>query len=508
MKELEHIEVKALACCIEDVSFLTTFQHLMKPEYIVSRQIDKLLKIIFKYAENHGEAPKEHIQDLFIAWKKGCDNDSEIEMMYKVIQRADSTSIHNTDYVLGLVKDYFRKRSIEILKEELCEALEVGNNAQAIDAISNYGEVASDLPRFVSPFDDAELIERAFEKQPDPMIRFKGGFGKKFNRLFVPSSLIGFMAPEKRGKTWMLQEFVFAAKESGKNVVFASIGDMNEAEMTQRLHSRLAGRPIYDLPDGLTAPTLDCVHCQVGDCPHSRKKPFDLPTTMNKVMKEYTGEPQEVSNFIDRQLYNGYKPCPNAGSCSDWDKTFFYKRTTKPIKKLGKKLSLKKGVEWMSQNECEVRLVAVPNSSMTVTELTNLLTSWEKMSNYVTDVLIVDYADLFLSEGRDDYRHKQNEVWKQLKRLAQEKNILIITATQADASSYSKEKMSLDNFSEDKRKYAHVNAMLSLNQTATEKEFGILRVGTLLVRSGRFNSWDEVTCLQCLDIGRPIMASY
>ena len=65
---------------------------------------------------------------------------------------------------------------------------------------------------------------------------------------------------------------------------------------------------------------------------------------------------------------------------------------------------------------------------------------------------------------------KQNEIWKNLRALSQSRNCLVLTATQADAKSYEKNVLTMSNYSEDKRKFAHVTAMYGLNQDKHGRE--------------------------------------
>ena len=83
-----------------------------------------------------------------------------------------------------------------------------------------------------------------------------------------------------------------------------------------------------------------------------------------------------------------------------------------------------------------------------------------------------------------------------------------MTATQAAASSYKKDTIDLTDFSEDKRKFAHVTAMYGMNQTPEEKKLGILRLNELVVRESDFDSTRQVKVLQCLSRGRPLIGSY
>ena len=94
--------------------------------------------------------------------------------------------------------------------------------------------------------------------------------------------------------------------------------------------------------------------------------------------------------------------------------------------------------------------------------------------------------------------------------MSQERHCCLVTVTQADAASYEQDKLKLKNFSEDKRKYAHVTAMYALNQdkTGREKKLGIVRIGELVVREDDFDVSREVYLLQSLKTGQPFLASF
>ncbi|MBT9138972.1 MAG: hypothetical protein DDT31_01552 [Syntrophomonadaceae bacterium] len=127
--------------------------------------------------------------------------------------------------------------------------------------------------------------------------------------------------------------------------------------------------------------------------------------------------------------------------------------------------------------------------------------------DFAPDVIVIDYADILASDYKGEFRHQENEKWKALRRLSQSRKCLVITATQTDTDAYKKKSITLDNFSEDKRKYAHVTGMLTLNQTPEEKEAGTMRLNWLLLRDGEFGGNNEVTVAQALRIGQPMLFS-
>ena len=98
-----------------------------------------------------------------------------------------------------------------------------------------------------------------------------------------------------------------------------------------------------------------------------------------------------------------------------------------------------------------------------------------------------------------------NDVWVRLRQLSVQFDVLLITATQADAKARQSAILDAMNFSEDKRKMAHVTAMVGLNQTDVEKQEGIIRLNVIVAREVEYSISKSVKVLFAPDIGRPIL---
>jgi len=120
----------------------------------------------------------------------------------------------------------------------------------------------------------------------------------------------------------------------------------------------------------------------------------------------------------------------------------------------------------------------------------------------------VDYADILAPmQGTGDTRDQINATWKALRQLSQKYHCLVVTATQSDADSYDVATITRRNFSEDKRKHAHVTGMVAINQTETERSNGLIRLNWVLARDLEFNESTSVYCAGCLAAGNPIVLS-
>ena len=154
----------------------------------------------------------------------------------------------------------------------------------------------------------------------------------------------------------------------------------------------------------------------------------------------------------------------------------------------------------------DMRIINIPPYSSTVVDIETHLDNLQYYDNYQADVIVVDYADLLAPENNKfDYRHQLDAIWKSLRKVAQERNIVIVTATQSNRKGL-KGDIDAEDIAEDVRKLAHVSKMLVINQNKKEYRDGVMRVKQIKERDGRRND-EEVTVLQCLDIGRVYLDS-
>jgi len=305
--------------------------------------------------------------------------------------------------------------------------------------------------------------------------------------------------------TFWLLEFAMRAMMNGNNVAFFQAGDMTEKQQLRRMAVYLAKRSDRERYCGeRQIPCVDCWYNQTDDCELSAREQygirlFDPDMEQKKITFDMLMEA--------KQDYPEYKPCRNC----DKIRGAVWLEHSPPVKVLTWKDAYKIMKAWQKKHNKKFKLATYPNETLTMQEISNLLTLWERQDGFVPDVVLIDYADILAPDydcSRLDGRGQINKIWQRMRKLSQEKHCLLITATQAAASSYDKETLSLSDFSEDKRKYAHTTATYSLNQTDEEKKIGIMRIGELVVRESEFDRTRQVKVLQCLQRGRPFIGSY
>lgn len=131
-----------------------------------------------------------------------------------------------------------------------------------------------------------------------------------------------------------------------------------------------------------------------------------------------------------------------------------------------------------------------PTGSLTLNMLKAYLDNLEAASNFIPDLLIVDYPDL-MDINVNNYRLDLGKVYKDLRGIAVERNIAIAIASQANRGGAEAQTVTDTDIAEDYSKIATVDNVVTYSQTQQEKELGCAR---LFLANGR-NDADRFSVL-------------
>lgn len=519
------IERQIIIGLIVSTEYLRKVKGIWDNKYLESSIATQLATWVFKYYEEHEEAPKKNIEAIFLQHvREGLGKDIAEEIEEDILPGLSSEYTNkdfNADYLYSETLKYFRKRRLELLAESVDSILsnKVGSEEERIknaeEFVNQFSPLtdASDHTIDLSSRECVEKIRAAFTSESENIVHFPKQLGDFWNNQFVRGAFISFMASEKRGKTFTLLDIGIRAAKQGRNVAFFQAGDMNEADQLKRIGVYLAKRSNLEKYCGEHyEPVRDCIHNQTGDCTKSIRE-FDIPL--------FDGETEEViRKKTFEELVDIYKERPEYQPCwnclayreNKWGVPFLKK--IEEVRTLDVDDMIKLVKKFFIRHKRSFKISTHPSDTLSISDIKDILKKWWDEEQYIPEVILIDYADLLVPSIRMEFRHQQNQIWKELRSLSQTKTVgvlpLVICPTQADADSYTTDRLSLKNFSEDKRKYAHVTAMYGLNQDkdGREKKLGILRINKIIMRTEEFTDKDEVTVLQNLKRGRPVLYSY
>jgi len=512
------IERKIVIGLVTSDDFITRVRPVWNPSFLESEPLRVLATWCIEYFDQYRKAPMRSLEDIY--WRKLKEKKIKQELA-ETIEEDILPSLNdeyeeehfNLEHALFSAMQYFNERHIEEHTEQVRNLLDRGEVEEAKSLISDFRPILSSSTNDLDLTDPLVLskLKVAFSSQNDPLIRYPGALGAMMNRQLVRGAFVGFLAPEKRGKTWWLMDMALRGVRHGCRVAFFQAGDMTEAQWMRRMSMYLAQRSDREAYTGdLLIPVRDCIHNQLDTCT-KRERECDFGPFNDRVDEEKSFRYKITREELEEALKTNpdYRPCYNCKeyTSNPWGTPWYKIRTIKNPLTYKDAESLVQS--FFIDRKHRLRLSTHANGMLTVNKIRTTLNNWE-VDGFVPDIVIVDYADLLVCSNRSEYRHQQNQIWKDLRGLNQELDCLMVTVTQADAASYEKNRLSLSNFSEDKRKYGHVTAFYGLNQDhhGREKRLGIMYINELVLREDEFDSKSGVFILQSLKTGQPFLGSY
>lgn len=510
------MERKIVIGLITSTEYLKQIKNEWNPNYIESQAAKILSSWCLEYFDERGVAPMRDIETILLKKlrkkkiKKELAEEIETDILVKLSEQYENQD-NNIDSLLIDTREYFIERQLEIHSEEIQDALSKGDIKKARQLQENFKLVIGGEDSGIDLADSSTLskIDSAFADVENPVIKFHGALGEFWNSEMVKGSFVSLLAPEKRGKSFLLLELMMTAYEQGVPTAFFQAGDMTEAQQIIRTAIYLTQKSNKEKFCGKQyIPVLDCVKNQTDNCNRKiRACRFGIfkDKTEEQIRNEITYE-----EILEAKKDNKfYKNCYN---CINWQKNPWgtvwleeFDNGEKPLTANEAKRAWKK----FFRNNDKVRLSTHANGELSVPKMIAILEAW-KRKGFIPQLLILDYADLVTADRTGDMRHLIDYIWRNLRGISQKYDLLIVAPTQADAKSYEQEILKLSNFSEDKRKLAHVTAMYGLNQdpAGREKKLGIMRINKIVIREDGFHATDQVHLLQRLQIGRPNLGSY
>lgn len=512
------IERKILIALITQTEYLRQIQSVWNPEFIESATAKLIAGWCWEYFKEQHKAPMYDIENIYIEKLrdkskpigKELAEEIEHEILPGLAEEYEKGEL-NVTYLIKQTKRYFLERQITLHNENITALLSKNKVNTAKKQIEQF--------RFIEEEDVTELdlsseealnkLESAFDSTYQNVISFPGALGDFFNDQLVRGGLVALLAPEKRGKTFWLLEFMMRSFSQKRKVAFFQAGDMTENQQIIRTAIYLAQKSNKEKFCGVQyVPVQDCVKNQLDTCnKRVRECSFGVFNTDEAALRN------NITLDMLKTAYNDnptYKPCYN---CTEWVHNQWGAVWLKKVnieKPLGLKEAKTKWRRFFIKTKRAIKLSTHVNGTLTIAKIKETLEKW-RLQGFVPDVILIDYADLIVYEGPlKEFRHQQNYIWKELRAISQEYNCLVIPPTQSDSDSYKKDLLGLDNFSEDKRKFAHVTAMYGLNQDVhgREKEIGIMRLNKIVVREDEFHQSHKVFVLQKLNMGRPFLGSF
>lgn len=400
---------------------------------------------VLDYFDRLHDAPGKAITDVFIA-RRAELNEADAGLVKSFLQNCSVTwKPTNVAFAEGMATKFFQERSLDRLIENLKAKASGGNIDGAQRLIAEYVRPELVHSRSIDLLHcKPGIIQNAYQNEDEELFGLRGGLDRLVGGPLCRGELVAFLAPPKSGKTWWMVDTAITAMTRGKKVLFVSL-EMTEDQMIRRFWQSLSGCSRW-------------------------------------------GENSPGSQFVQ----NGNK----------WD-LVQGERTTKRVDLEPK--SIEEIQKVYNNLGGELKFRCYPTGTLTLQKLQSELKLLEVFEGFVPDVIVLDYADIMALPPGKEKRHQLDALWMGLKGITNERNILIVTASQTNRETVGgKRDADETNIAEAASKINHVNRMITINRSPRDKRMGIYRMSCQTMRDGR-ECYEQLVVLNCLEIGRPWM---
>jgi hypothetical protein len=437
--------------------YLEITKPFLKEHYFEVKAIRTIYRWCHDYYNEHSDSPGRHIMDVYIQNEPNLDDDEKVYLTGVLTKLSGEwekrKEAMNLSYVIKRTIEWCKIRHAAQINERLSVSIKQ-QNVEGIEAAARelQLEILEEEKEETNPFLDTKRWKEAFSNQQQEILfTLPSVWGEFMSEQLYRESFVAFLAPEKTGKSFMLQELGMQALREGLNVAVFECGDLTKLQRYRRWAQYLTGRPLRRLRK---------------DDPPDKVFKINYPLDF-----EGDVEVKELHNLTDQVALEA-------------------------VEKWARRCEKRGG---------GIRLACYDNTTLTFKEMKRQLAEWEK-EGFVPDVIIDDFLDIHAPENpKLDFRHQEIQKWKIARSISQHYHCCFITATQADAASYDKEHIGKKNFSESKDKYGQVTAIYAMNRTEEDEEMQQVRLSPLFIREG--DKKPEIKILQCLAIGRPYVRS-
>jgi len=151
------------------------------------------------------------------------------------------------------------------------------------------------------------------------------------------------------------------------------------------------------------------------------------------------------------------------------------------------------------ENRLKIWIKRFPTGALTIQGLETYLDAMDNYHHFQPDVIIVDYADL-MSISSMNLRIETGNLYKELRRIAVERNVAVATASQSNRLGEDAKVISLKHLAEDYSKAAIADNILAYCQTSQEQKLGLAR---LFIAKARDEEREQTILIsQCYRIGQ------
>ena len=232
-------EKRIVTGLITSTRFIEEIKIILDLDYFTNSYLRTVATWSIAFFEEHKKAPYKHIQDIYeseIPRLKESDAELIGDLLKMLSEQYDPESV-NVDYLKDCALDYFRKRELEIVVNNVSVLKEKGEYDEAEQEIERFNKVTlgidsgviinlGDINQISEIYKQREEDDKNFFQLPGDLGRYLGNHKR--------GDVVGYYAPAKRGKCVSENTLIYLSDgrlAPIKNVVHSNIKNilcMNE----------------------------------------------------------------------------------------------------------------------------------------------------------------------------------------------------------------------------------------------------------------------------------------
>lgn len=419
----QHIQDCFVFLAITDVSFLKMARTAIKPNYFSSQVTEDIVRLCYAYFDQFQKAPENHLYDELTRFLHKTDEDKQSNY-YKYVERVCQMDVPNKEYVTSTFSKFVQARELEESLIEAAPLVERGNFDKARELLQK--ALKAGVPR------EEEGISYPGDWPPT----YYENTG--FREVICPTG-ISIIDRGIKGLRRTQLTCIFAGYKVGKT--WGCIQLANEALM--------AGKKVLEISHEASAEEVEMRHDMM----------------LGSLVSEETEEDVEFFEYDDQ----GNK----TGTFIEVRNTVFDEEVVKTvrdrIRRFGGRGIIKK----------------YPMGTCSIGEIERYLDYLETFKHFVPDILMNDYVEKMKMPVATQGRDQINETYINLKRIADERNIAVVTASQVKTKFLESSTISEAGApAEDARKLGNIDLGLFFGMSRVQARRGLMQAYVLVNRSG------------------------
>jgi len=439
----QSLQDRILRLMAEDDSFLAAVAGRVEPEFFLSSLSGELARICLNYHAQFHRAPGDHFADEALrVYSRRSEEDRTDCLTY--LQKIRELPRPNKDYLLRRISDAIKLRAREDAAIRFAEFVSQGKIDEADKTI--YDALKSGIPEAEDALDYLWDLGGLADRADRPSYLIGTGV-RAMDRAFggyCRGELVSILGGAKAGKTWGLMWIAREALRAGLFVLHIS-HEVGRDVMELRYDMMFSGR--------------------------AKKAGQEIVLPGRQERSVVPGS----RRIITRSVYD-------EAAC---------RKARIAVSRFGGRLMIKK----------------YPMGQCKPSEVERLLDYLENYCDFVPDVVINDYVDIMdLSQYSKELRHQINAGYVWSKGLADERRVLVATASQVNREGLDRRHVRRKHVGEDIRKLANVDAMLAIGRSEQDVKEGLAGLSVMAARGEEQDGY--CTFVPCFAIGQFCLDSW